>query len=171
MSADLETTTQKPVTKKKERKPSKKVKDAIELLLSGECIHQKDAAQKVGMAPESLCKALKRPNVKRLIQQRVNQRVSSLGLLTATATLERLARAANSETVQADVSKHIQAIAGVKPTRDGSSQGSGGITLNVVLNGVADTQQTQPIVISAETHSQSGLQQPAHALEGGRGDE
>lgn len=167
MSADTPAKT----TKRKPRPPSKKVITAVELLLTGQAKTQIEAAEKVGMANESLCRALKRENVKELIHKRVNEQMRSIGLLKATATLERLATEANSETVQADVSKHIQAIAGVKPTRDGSSQGSGGITLNVVLNSVADTQQTQPVVISAKTYSQSGLQQPAHALEGGRGDE
>ena len=42
---------------------TKKVRAAIDLMVSGECKQIKDAAEKVGLARESLSRALSKPHV------------------------------------------------------------------------------------------------------------
>lgn len=123
--------------------PSKKLLAAIDAMMSGNAKTQAEAAEIAGMAAESLSRALKKKHVIELIQERVRNQLKTVGVLKATANLERLALQADSEYVQADCTKHILAIAGVRGTADGSRTGGGaggGIHLNIVLNGQSAAQ-------------------------------
>lgn len=115
------------------KKPlSKKMWGAIDLLISGAAKTQGEAAKKAGVTREALNKALNNPNHTPAIQERVNQRIRSAGMVIAAGSLQSLAQSANSEAVQADVSKHILSIGGVNPAR-GRSHLPGSITLNIIL--------------------------------------
>jgi hypothetical protein len=171
MSVPANSDDKTPAKKKKPRPPSKKVLQAIDLLISGECETQGAAAEKVGMTREALNRALNRPHVTDVIASKVNKRFRTIGLMKSAAALEHLAHKANSESVRKDASAHLLAIAGVKPTHDKSPAESGGIVLNVVLNGQSAPPVTQAQVIEHESEGQRGLQQVDLALEGGRGDE
>ena len=128
--------------KPKMRPVSKKTRTAIEALLTGQAKTQMGAAQIAGMDNTALCRAIQRPNAKALIEQLVRERLSSHGLLKASALVETLMDSANSEYVQADVAKHVLAINGVRPSQDRQSGGNAGITLRLIV-----APQSQPVVI------------------------
>jgi hypothetical protein len=52
---------------------SKKVQAAIDLMVSGQCKKISDAAEKVGLARESLSRALNKPHVSALMLQKVQR--------------------------------------------------------------------------------------------------
>lgn len=124
------------ITGKRGRKPNitSRLAEAIELMLSGECKTQKEAAERLGMDRPYLCKALQKPHVVEYIRRRIEQRMRSIGAIKASATLERLAHAAESEYVQESASRHVLAIAGVRAKGDGQTGGGGGVTVKVVLH-------------------------------------
>ena len=64
------------------RRISKKVNAAIDILVSSECKTIKETAEKVGMARESLSKALSRPNVAEHLRMKV---LRSLAMAAARA--------------------------------------------------------------------------------------
>jgi hypothetical protein len=100
----------------KPKRISKRLQEAIRLLTTPECKTQKAAAEKLGMSPTYLCEALKKPEVRVFIERSARETIA-LGQLRASARLIELIDA-GSEHVSADVSKHIAAIAGIKPAAD-----------------------------------------------------
>lgn len=118
--------------------PSGVLLAALEALLSGEARTQKEAAEIGGISPQNLSLALKKKHVKEFILERCNNQLKTIGVLNATANIQRLANSAESEYVQADVNKFILGNAGVRGTADGLRNGGGGgaaIQLNIVLSG------------------------------------
>lgn len=102
-----------PTTLEKPRKISKKVVAAIELLLSGEVKTQRVAAKHVGLNECHLSTALKQPHVQAHIVQRARLQLTA-GTLRASSRMMELINA-NSEHVSFDASKHVLALAGIKP--------------------------------------------------------
>lgn len=100
----------------KKQRISKRIAQAIELLVSGECQYQKDAAERVNITPEHLCKALKKPTV-RVFYERAARESIAAGVMRASARLINLIDA-SSEHVSFDASKHVLGIAGIKPAQD-----------------------------------------------------
>jgi hypothetical protein len=100
----------KPV---RERRVSKRVAEVVRLLLTGECKTQKAAAERVGMNVTYLSEVLQKPHVRVFIERRTRETIAN-GTLRASARLVELIDA-GSEHVSADVSKHMLAIAGIKP--------------------------------------------------------
>ena len=100
----------------KKQRISKRLADAIELLATGECKTQKIAAERVGLNVQYLCQALAKPHVRVFIEQRARQTIAA-GAMRASARLIQLVDA-TSEHVSADVSKHVLACAGIKPSSD-----------------------------------------------------
>lgn len=117
--------------------PSPKVRRAIEALLHGEAKTQREAAEIAGMNRQALCTALKRPLTAQYVQQQIKQRISTVGALKAAGSLEHLSVNAESEAVRADVSKHLLAIGGVKPTADRRPGESSGIVVNINLSSLS----------------------------------
>jgi hypothetical protein len=107
---ELTATDPKPV---KERRVSKRIAEAVRLLLTGECKTQKAAAERVGMNETYLSEALRKPHIRVFIERRTRETIAN-GSLRASARLVELIDA-GSEHVSADVSKHILAIEGIKP--------------------------------------------------------
>jgi hypothetical protein len=107
---ELTTTDAKPV---REGRVSKRIAEVIRLLLTGECKTQKAAAERVGMNAGYLSEALRKPHVRVFIERRTRETIAN-GTLRASARLVELIDA-GSEHVSADVSKHMLAIAGIKP--------------------------------------------------------
>jgi hypothetical protein len=66
----------------KARRITARVRRAVMLLVNGECKTQKEAAEKVGMHPDSLSRALDKPHVSEFMRQKVIKR---LNLATARA--------------------------------------------------------------------------------------
>lgn len=138
----------------KHRRIPKKIRQAIDLLQTGECTTQKAAAERVKLSPEHLSRTLRMPHVLAHIENRTRIALAqSQG--QASATLLRLLNA-ESEHVQKDVAVHLLAIAGHKP------QNSPQVSVNIELKAgyvidlseqpklVTDTQLTQPTVIEHE---------------------
>lgn len=100
----------------KPKRISKRLQEAIRLLSEPECKTQKAAANKLGMSPTYLCEALKKPEVQVFIARAARQTIAS-GLLRAANRVMELVDA-GSEHVSADMSKHVLAIGGIKPTAD-----------------------------------------------------
>jgi hypothetical protein len=97
-----------------ERRVSPRIAEAVRLILTGEVRTQKAAAERVGMNAGHLSEALRKPHVRVFIERRTRETIAN-GTLRASARLVELIDA-SSEHVSADVSKHMLAIAGIKPT-------------------------------------------------------
>jgi hypothetical protein len=110
-----------PAAPKPGRKPriSPRVKRAIELMVTGECKTQKDAAAKAGITPEHLCNELKKPQAEVFYEQRSRETISR-AKMRASRRLEELLDA-SSEHVSLDASKHVLSIAGIAPASTGTN--------------------------------------------------
>jgi hypothetical protein len=98
------------------RKPprvSKRLRQVIDLLLSGECRTQKAAAARVGMNADHICRQLKTPQIQALIARETRGTLAA-AQAPAAATLINLLDA-KSENVQAAVAERLLAIAGHVP--------------------------------------------------------
>lgn len=107
--------TQTPKREKKER-ISKRLVHAIELLVSGECRYQKDAAERANITREHLCKQLQKPHVRVFYERRARESIAA-GVMRASARLINLVDA-SSEHVSFDAAKHVLGIAGIKPANE-----------------------------------------------------
>jgi hypothetical protein len=96
----------------KERKVSKRVLHAIDLLVSGQCKTQKDAAEKVGLTRERLCRALKEDHVIRRLELAVKRQLA-MSAAPAAGTLLNLLTEARSEHVRKDCATTILGMNGV----------------------------------------------------------
>ena len=92
---------------------SKKVRAAIDLMVSGECRKICDAAGKVGLARESLSRALSKPHVSALILQKV-QRSLAMAAARAGAVKEELLDSDNA-LVRDRASSFVLGLAGIAP--------------------------------------------------------
>lgn len=101
----------------KPRKISKRLRQAIDLLVTGECKTQKAAAERMNFAPETLSRALRASHVIAYIEQQTRVALAR-SQAPAAATLIRLATDAASEHVQKDAAIHLLAMAGHKPKAD-----------------------------------------------------
>jgi hypothetical protein len=110
LKQELTTIDAKPA---REPRVSKRIAEVVRLLLTGECKTQKAAAERVGMHASYLSEALRKPHIRMFIERRTRETIAN-GTLRASARLVDLIDA-GSEHVSADVSKHILAIAGIKP--------------------------------------------------------
>ena len=95
---------------------SKRLRHALDLMMRGECKDIKAAAERVGMAREHLSRSLRLPHVQVFIARRARETIA-LGALRASGRMVELIDA-GSEHVSLDASKHVAAIAGIKPTAD-----------------------------------------------------
>lgn len=100
----------------RERRVSRRLAQAIELLLTGECSTQKAAAIRVGMSPEHFSKALQKDHVRVFCERRARQTIAG-GMMRASRRLLELVDA-GSEHVSLDATKHMLAIHGIKPQQD-----------------------------------------------------
>jgi hypothetical protein len=82
----LTATEPKPV---KERRVSKRIAEAVRLLLTGECKTQKAAAERVGMNETYLSEALRKPHVQVFIERRTRETIAN-GTMRASARLVEL---------------------------------------------------------------------------------
>jgi hypothetical protein len=92
---------------------TKKVRAAIDLLVSGECKKIRDAAEKVGLAPETLSRAFAKPHVTALMIQKV-QRSLALAAARAGAVKEELLDSDNA-IVRDRASSFVLGLAGIAP--------------------------------------------------------
>jgi hypothetical protein len=126
---ELTATDAKPV---KERRVSKRIAEAVRLLLTGECKTQKAAAERVSMNYTHLCEQLKMPHVRVFIERRTRESIAN-GSLRASARLAELLDA-SSEHVSLDASKHMLALNGYKPTAESAAQLNLSVTCGYVID-------------------------------------
>ena len=92
---------------------SKKVRAAIDAMVSGDCKQIKEAAAKVGLARESLSRALSTPHVAEHLRQKVLRHLA-IAAARAGATKTELLDSA-SELVRDRASSFVLGLAGIQP--------------------------------------------------------
>lgn len=98
----------------KTRQPTKRIRQAVELLVTGECKTQKAAAARIGIAPETLSRSLREPHVLAWIEKETRVALTRLQA-PAAGLMAKLMVDAQSEHVQKDLIIHALAINGHKP--------------------------------------------------------
>jgi hypothetical protein len=93
-----------------------RIRQVVDLLVTGECKTQKAASERVGLHPDYVCRELKKPQVRVFIERRARETIAA-GTMRASARLVELLDAA-SEHVSLDASKHMLAIGGIKPSQE-----------------------------------------------------
>ena len=121
------------------RRPSPKLDRALSAIadaaVRGEQLTVQEAANRAGMARETLSRVLHRPDVASRALDQVRRRLGGAALVAAAGRLEGLITGARSEYVALDAAKHTLALAGVKPSESPTPPGLG-ITVNLVLRHV-----------------------------------
>lgn len=130
----LDDDTPAPITKKKtrQRRISKPVIDALELLATGECSTVKAAAVRVGITREWLSKQLGEVHVQAFISRR-NRKTIAVGSMRASNRVLELIDA-QSEHVSLDASKHVLAIEGIRPPNDAQHVVNVGVSVGYVID-------------------------------------
>lgn len=118
-------------SKKKDR-ISKRLRQALDLIASGECKTKKAAAERVGMAPESLSRAFAKDHVQAFIAQKARQTIAA-GTLRASARVLELVDA-SSEHVSLDASKYALAVQGIRPPSDTQVAVNVGVSVGYVID-------------------------------------
>jgi len=95
----------------RERRISAKLRQAIDLLLSGECATKKAAAARANLSPEHLSRSLREPHVQVFIESRVRETIAG-AQMKAARVLEELLESGRSEHVKADVARHVLGLGG-----------------------------------------------------------
>jgi hypothetical protein len=123
MNTEIATTSpsaaQKPPKPDKPLRISKALRQALNLLASGECKTQKAAAERAGLSEQHMSRMLNRAEIQVFIAQRARKTIAQ-GVLRASARVIELVDA-SSEHVSLDASKHILAIEGIKPVEQGTN--------------------------------------------------
>jgi hypothetical protein len=127
-----------------------KVRRAIDLMVSGECKQINETAEKVGLARESLSRALSKPHVIEHLRQKVIRRLN-IAAARAGATKTELLDS-DSEIVRDRASSFILGLAGIAPAATPSVALNLEIRAGYVidLRDPADTADTMRIVSSSE---------------------
>jgi lambda repressor-like predicted transcriptional regulator len=115
----------------KERPISKRMQQVLTNLAT-KGVSQREAAKLAGMSESHLSRELKKPQIQVFIARRMRE-IIAIGGLRASARLIELIDA-ESEHVSADVSKHIAAIAGIKPSADAQVSVNMNITAGYVVD-------------------------------------
>jgi hypothetical protein len=101
----------------KPRVVSRRVRHAIDLLVTGRARTQVDAATQAGLSRERLCRALREDHVQTYLADRTRVSLSQ-AQAPAAAALLRLLDQARSEFVQKDVAIHLLNLSGHKVDKD-----------------------------------------------------
>jgi hypothetical protein len=94
----------------------RRIAEVVHLLVTGECKTIKAAAERTGMHPNYVSGALKKPEIQVFIERSARQTIAN-GVMRASARVNELVEA-SSEHVSFEASKHVLAIAGIKPAAD-----------------------------------------------------
>ena len=121
------------------RRISRKVQAAIDAMVSGDCKNITAAAEKVGLARESLSRALSRPHVAEHLRQRVRRHLA-LAAARAGAVKEELLDSDNGM-VRDRASTFILGLAGIAP----ASTPSVAVNIELKAGYVIDLSDDQPM--------------------------
>jgi hypothetical protein len=102
-----------PVTTGPAKRISKKVARAIDLMVSGDCKKITEAAEKVGMARESLSRALSTPHVAEHLRQKVVRHLAIAAARAGATKVDLLD--SDSEIARDRASSFVLGLAGIQP--------------------------------------------------------
>jgi hypothetical protein len=97
------------------RRISKKVARAIDLMVSGECKKITEAAEKVGMARESLSRALSTPHVAEHLRQKVLRHLAIAAAAARAGATKVDLLDSDSEIARDRASSFVLGLAGIQP--------------------------------------------------------
>jgi hypothetical protein len=132
-----------------------KVRRAIDAMVSGDCKLIKDAAEKAGLAPESLSRALDKPHVAAHLRQKVLKRLG-IAAARAGATKIELLDSAN-EIVRDRSSSFVLGLAGIQP----ETSPSVAVNLEIRAGYVIDLSDDPPMRIVSGTSTSTRPAAPA----------
>jgi hypothetical protein len=140
----IATTSEQSAAPARDRPIPKRIRQVVELLVTGECTTQKAASERVGLHPDYVCRSLKAPQVRVFIERRARETIAA-GMMRASARLNELVDA-TSEHVSFDATKHVLALAGIKPVADAQ------VSVNIELKAgyvidISETERPAPITI------------------------
>ncbi len=95
---------------------SPRIRTVIDLLVSGECATMTAAAARANLHFDHVRRELKKPPVRVFMERRARETIAA-GMMRASARLNQLVDA-SSEHVSFDATKHVLALAGIKPAAD-----------------------------------------------------
>ena len=153
--AEIEQQTTPPAPQPaRERRIPRRIAQAIELLLTGECSTQKAAASRVDIAPEHLSRMLAKDHVRVFYERRARQTIAG-ALPRASRRLVELVDA-GSEHVSLDATKHLLGISGIKPAEDAR------VNVNIELKAgyVIDLSERNPCNEQIVEHNQGDVCPP-----------
>src|SRR5258708_16911184 len=93
-----------------------KIGQIVDWLVSGACKNQQAACERANLDPSYVSRELRKVHVRVFMERRARETIAA-GTLRASARVIELIDA-GSEHVSADISKHVLAIAGIKPAAD-----------------------------------------------------
>ena len=109
---------------------SKRIRHAIDLLVSGQTKYLKDAATQAGLSREHLSRALRKPHIETFVAQCIRRNIAG-AQMKASAVLERLMTDGRSEHVKRDAAEYFLGLAGYVVQQNASPS----VTVNNVLPG------------------------------------
>ncbi len=104
------------------RRISKKVRIAIDAMVSGECEKLTEAAEKAGLARETLSRALSTPHVADYLRQQTNRRLAIAAARAGHTKVELLD--SNNEMVRDRASSFVLGLAGIVPASESTRPGN-----------------------------------------------
>ena len=131
---ELTATDAKPV---RERRISKRMQQVLTALAT-KGMTQREAARQAGMSETYLSAALRKPEIQVFIARRMRETIAVGGLRASARLIELID--AGSEHVSADVSKHVTAIAGIKPAAEPAAL----VNINIQAGYVIDLSDDPP---------------------------
>lgn len=123
----------------KDLRISKRIRQVVELLVSGACKTQKAAADRLDLHPDYVCRELKKPQVRVFIERSARESLANGTMRASARAIELLD--AESEHVSADMTKHMLAIAGIKPRADAQVN----VNVDIKAGYCIDLTDTQPM--------------------------
>lgn len=112
---------------------TKRLEAALTALVDGRATTCAEAADAAGLSRRAVEMALKKPHVEQWIETRIRSGFRTTSIIAAARRMNSLI-GAKSEYIQFEASRHVLALAGVKPSAD-ASPGRGGLVVNLHLAG------------------------------------
>jgi hypothetical protein len=116
MSTNLPATDTPATSGAPKKRIPRRIAEVCHLLLTGECKTVKAAAKRIGMNPNYVYTALKKPEIRVFIARRARENLAA-GTMRASARLLDMLDA-KSERVVFEASRHVLAIDGIKPAAE-----------------------------------------------------
>jgi hypothetical protein len=135
-----------PATVERPKRISKKITAAIDLMVSGECKTITDAAEKVGLARESLSKALSKPHVAEHLRAKVLKSLAMAAARAGATKVELLD--SDNEMVRDRASSFVLGLAGIQPATSPSLN----INVEVKAGYVIDLSDDPPVARTTIDH-------------------